>query len=92
MKENGIQMTKMKMVSNSLSLRPRHIGIDVGDVEALTTAAEDYYGNDYPEDEIDFDDEYDRDAYKYRKYASDDEEYDEESGSRSDGDYGEKLP
>ena len=65
--------------------------MNVGDVEALTTAAEDYYGNDYPEDEIDSDDEYGRDAYKYRRYVSDDEEYDEESGSRSDGDYGEKL-
>ncbi|KAL8789016.1 MAG: hypothetical protein Q9195_007036 [Heterodermia aff. obscurata] len=53
--------------------------------------AEDYYGNDYPEDEIDSDDEYNRDAYKYRKYASDDEEYDVESGSHSDGGHSEKL-
>ena len=79
------------MVSDRPPLKPGYIGMDVGDFETLTTAAEDYYGNDYPEDEIDSDDEYDRDAYKYRKYVSDDEEYDEETVSRSDGDYGEKL-
>ena len=39
--------------------------------------AEDYYANDYPEDELDSDDEFDRDPYqkKYR-HGSDDEEYD----------------
>ncbi|KAF2714736.1 hypothetical protein K504DRAFT_366358 [Pleomassaria siparia CBS 279.74] len=36
--------------------------------------AEDYYGNDYPEDELSEDDEYGRDPYQYRK--DDDEEYD----------------
>ena len=82
-------MTKTKMVSNLSPTSPGHIGIDVG--EALTAAAEDYYGNDYPEDEIDSDDQYGRDAYKYRTYVSDDEEYDEESGSWSDGDHPEKL-
>ncbi|KAL5380359.1 hypothetical protein PMIN02_010647 [Paraphaeosphaeria minitans] len=39
--------------------------------------AEDYYANDYPEDELSSDDEFDRDPYqpKYR-HGSDDEEYD----------------
>jgi hypothetical protein len=45
----------------------------------LTThpkTAEDYYGADYPEDEVAEDDEYDRGAYEeYRKYASDDEQW-----------------
>jgi hypothetical protein len=55
--------------------------------------AEEYYANDYPEDEMSSDDEFDRDLYKrsYRK-GSDDEEYDlnassgEEGAARSDGD------
>ena len=38
--------------------------------------AEDFYGNDYPEDEVDSDDEYGRGAYNYRLGVSDDEEYD----------------
>ena len=46
--------------------------------------AEDFYGADYPEEEVDSDDEYDRDAYKYRYNASDDEEYDSEAGVWSD--------
>ena len=37
--------------------------------------AEDYYGADYPEDELDSDDEKDIDAYQYRHGASDDEAY-----------------
>lgn len=46
---------------------------------SLIISAEDFYGNDYPEDEVDSDDEYGRNAYNFRKYASDDEEYAEES-------------
>jgi hypothetical protein len=46
--------------------------------------AEDYYGADYPEDEVDEDDEYDVDAYKYRKDASDDEEWDADDAAWSD--------
>ena len=39
--------------------------------------AENYYQNDYPEDEVDDDDEFDRDPYKYRKgIIASDEEYD----------------
>ena len=37
--------------------------------------AEDYYGNDYPEDEVDSEDEFGRGAYNYRHTASDDEEF-----------------
>lgn len=39
--------------------------------------AEDYYANDYPEDELSSDDEFDRDPYQRRyRHGSDDEEYD----------------
>ena len=47
-------------------------------------AAEDYYGNDYPEDELDSDDEFGRNAYQYRENASEDEEYDEDFDARSE--------
>lgn len=41
--------------------------------------AENYYTADYPEDEVDSDDEYGRDAYLYRHgNNSDEEEYDNE--------------
>lgn len=42
------------------------------------SAAEDYYGADYPEDEVASDDENDRDVYQYRKHADDLEEFDVE--------------
>ncbi|KAF2806214.1 uncharacterized protein BDZ99DRAFT_479490 [Mytilinidion resinicola] len=45
--------------------------------------AEDYYGADYPEDEVDSDDEMGLDPYKYRHGASDDEEYDAEDAAWS---------
>ena len=45
--------------------------------------AEDFYGNDYPEDEMDSDDEYDRGAYQYRSRASDEEEFDADRNSWS---------
>ena len=48
--------------------------------------AEDYYGADYPEEEVDIDDEYDIGAYNYRCNASDDEQYDSETGAWSDED------
>jgi hypothetical protein len=58
--------------------------------------AEDYYGNDYPEDELQSDDEYDRGAYTYRKGASDDEEWDAtgdgDAGIWSDDDEGTGVP
>ena len=49
-------------------------------------AAEDYYGNDYPEDEVETDDEFGRGAYNYRRGASDDEEYGHDPLSGSDED------
>lgn len=52
----------------------------------LTILAEDFYGNDYPEDEVNSDDEYGRAAYSFRKYASDDDEYDDETTTWSDED------
>ncbi|KAL2047026.1 hypothetical protein N7G274_001044 [Stereocaulon virgatum] len=46
--------------------------------------AEDFYGNDYPEDEVSSDDEYGRGAYNYRHDASDDEEFGEETAWSDD--------
>ncbi|MCJ1478124.1 hypothetical protein MMC13_006800 [Lambiella insularis] len=48
--------------------------------------AEDYYANDYPEDEVNSDDEHGRGAYDYRHAGSDDEEYDEDAATFSDQD------
>ena len=42
--------------------------------------AEDFYGNDYPEDEVSSSDEFDKGAYHYRVHQSDDEEYDTNDG------------
>lgn len=50
----------------------------------LTMTAEDFYGNDYPEEEVNSEDEFDRGAYKYRKNASDEEEYDLDVNGSSD--------
>lgn len=49
-------------------------------------SAEDYYGNDYPEDEVASDDEFDAGAYNYRHNASDGEEYDLDQAAFSDED------
>lgn len=48
--------------------------------------AEDYYGNDYPEDEVNSDDEFGRGAYDYRHGASDDEEWGDEDPDWSGSD------
>ncbi|KAI6772124.1 hypothetical protein HG530_003082 [Fusarium avenaceum] len=49
--------------------------------------AENYYTADYPEDEVESDDEYGRHAYGYRNgNASDDEEFDNEDFDESDND------
>lgn len=48
--------------------------------------AEDWYGADYPEDEVASDDEFGRNAYGYRRgNDSDDEQWDKRDGSWSDG-------
>ncbi|CAG8960367.1 hypothetical protein HYFRA_00012442 [Hymenoscyphus fraxineus] len=55
--------------------------------------AEDHYTADYPEDEVDTDDEFDRNAYYYRTYnASDLEEFDEDDASFSDDENDGKPP
>ncbi len=54
----------------------------------LIPLAEDYYGNDYPEDELESDDEFDREVYKYRNGRSDDEEFDKDYDGRSDEESG----
>ena len=47
--------------------------------------AEDYYAADYPEDELASDDEFDRNAYGYRRHGdSDNEEWDEDTGAYSE--------
>lgn len=46
--------------------------------------AEDYYGADYPEDEVASDDEMGQGAYGYRHGGSDDEEWDSDTGAFSD--------
>ncbi|KAL8705983.1 MAG: hypothetical protein Q9201_000927 [Fulgogasparrea decipioides] len=53
--------------------------------------AEDYYGNDYPDDELDSDDEYDRDTYKHWQGAFDEEDL-EEHVDWSDDELKEKQP
>ena len=40
--------------------------------------AEDNPAHDYPEDEVDTDDEYGHNAYRYRQHGSEDELYDED--------------
>ncbi|KAL9006226.1 MAG: hypothetical protein Q9188_000998 [Gyalolechia gomerana] len=50
--------------------------------------AEGYYGNDYPEDELDSDDEYNRDTYKHWHSTFDEEEFEDNvnwSDDESDG-------
>ena len=50
----------------------------------MSSLAEDFYGNDYPEDEVDSDDEYGRGPYNYRRSASDDEQFGDEDLAWSD--------
>lgn len=50
---------------------------DSWDEEDQDSNAEDNPRNDYPEDEISSDDEYGRNLYQHRRYASGDEEYTE---------------
>ena len=76
-------MKKMKMVSIC------HFWVSAYscmNFELIAEAAEDYYGNDYPEDELDSDDEFGRNVYKYRSNVSEDEEYDQDLGAWSEDD------
>lgn len=101
-RRNSIRMRKIltvRSISPSLSFNQCtsvHPSINSSFNHILTThphTAEDYYGADYPEDEVAEDDEYDRGAYEeYRKYASDNEEWgngpdsDDEDGVVGSGD------
>ena len=74
--ENGAQSFSLLRRSNSY----------VAVTSSLTIIAEDYYGNDYPEDELDSDDEFERNAHRYRIDASsDDGESIDGSDCNSDG-------
>lgn len=55
-----------------------------GDSDEFDENAEDFYGADYPEDELASDDEFDRNGYAYRRKGAFDEEYDEDTGAYSD--------
>lgn len=53
----------------------------------LTEPAENHYTADYPEDEVDSEDEFNRNAYYFRnRNASDDEEYDQDEFDDRDDD------
>ncbi|KZF21465.1 hypothetical protein L228DRAFT_153808 [Xylona heveae TC161] len=52
----------------------------------LFSLAENYYAADYPEEEVDSEDEFDRGAYHFRQGGSDEEEYDADNAAWSDDD------
>ena len=56
------------------------------DTDGEDSNAEDYYGADYPEDELSEDDEFDEPgvAYRHRRYASDDEQFGSEDADEDD--------
>ena len=58
---------------------------------AKSKKAEDFYGNDYPEDELDSNDEYGRDTYKHWIGAFDEEDF-ADSIAWSDGEDDIKKP
>ena len=74
--ENGLQSSSFKRNGSSLTWM----------------IAEDFYGNDYPEDEVNTDDEFGRDAYNYRHGASEDEEFGVHALTWSDEEVGTKFP
>ncbi|KAF7563788.1 hypothetical protein G7046_g329 [Stylonectria norvegica] len=64
---------------NNLFFGPEHDSDDDLDEDGEDENAENYYTADYPEDEVESDDEFGRQAYGYRNgNASDDEEFDED--------------
>lgn len=55
--------------------------------------AENYYGADYPEEEVDSDDELGYNTYKHRyKGTSDDEKFDSDSDAFSNAEYKDRYP
>ncbi|EMC99052.1 hypothetical protein BAUCODRAFT_31335 [Baudoinia panamericana UAMH 10762] len=63
------------------------------DTDDADSNAEDFYGADYPDDELASDDEHDRGAYGYRAHgASDDEEWNSDTGAYSDDEWNKLYP
>ena len=74
--------TKTKMVCQKLC-----IFCQCFEPYANILSAENHYTADYPDEEVDSDDEFDRNAYNYRNHnASDLEEFDEDDATFSDDD------
>lgn len=70
---SGPKMMRTKMVSLRPACSPKKARIHC----TKPGTAEDYYAADYPDEEVDSEDEYNRAAYQYRTgNASDLEEYD----------------
>lgn len=90
---SGLRTTRTRMVSPRHALDPTSSQI-IGLTDSA--AAEDYYAADYPDEEVDSEDEYNRAAYQYRNgNASDLEEFDEredeialDHGGEKDGEPG----
>lgn len=61
-----------------------HLVVGIGAPLADYDLAEGYYGNDYPEDELDSDDEFGRDTYKHWQSAFDDEEFEDKANWSDD--------
>jgi len=60
---------------------------DLGDLELTFLIAENHYTADYPEDEVDSDDDVNRGVYRFRDgYGSDNEEFDLARDSDADQD------
>lgn len=68
---SGLRTTKTRTVSDS---NPPSLNRSK---EAHNNTAENYYTADYPDEDLDSGDEFDRGAYNYRGNASDLEEFDE---------------
>lgn len=70
---SGLKTTRMRTVSTRHACGPNNLLKFTN-----TITAEDYYAADYPDEEVDSEDEYNRAAYQYRTgNASDLEEFDE---------------
>ncbi|KAF2277794.1 uncharacterized protein EI97DRAFT_457037 [Westerdykella ornata] len=69
------------------------------DTDDEDSNAEEYYANDYPEDELSEDDEFDRNAYRHYRGESDEEydlddedEVEDEYGDEGDGPFSQRVP
>ena len=68
-------------------MKMRMVGLSAILCEILLTrrTAENHYSADYPDEEVDSDDEYGRNVYNYREHASDDEYNDMAYSDDEDG-------